>query len=217
MITIRNLSLTINNRPLFSDFSLSLKKGEKAVLKGDSGSGKSTLFKAMLGLFPVSSGEIIVNNTVLSDETVSLVRQNIAYLPQTIHPFKDDTVFDFIMRPFSYRINRENRPDETTLLQQTLAMLGQLGVDIANPKEKVTRQLSGGEMQRVALVRALFLNRPILFLDEATSALDPKNIARITKVISALPHVTVLAISHDSVWEDAGFLPISFPQNSGGE
>ena len=211
MLKLNSLAVEINGNTLFSDFSLSLKKGEKAVLRGDSGSGKSTLFKAMLGLLPFEKGEIVVNNITLSDETVSQVRQQIAYLPQSIHPFAEETVYDFIMRPFSYKINRESAPDGDMLMKKISGTLEQLGVEIGDPKQKATRKLSGGEMQRVALVRALFLERPILFLDEATSALDPKNIARITKVIAAIPHVTVLAIAHDSVWEDAGFRVISFP------
>ncbi|MCK5807925.1 ATP-binding cassette domain-containing protein [bacterium] len=214
MLKLHSLALTINEKPLFSDFSLSLKQGEKAVLRGDSGSGKSTLFKAMLGLLSVESGSIIINGITLSDDTVSQVRQQISYLPQAIHPFKEESVFDFIMRPFSYKINRDKAPDSDTFMKNISGTLGQLGVDIGNPKEKATRNLSGGEMQRVALVRALFLSRPILFLDEATSALDPKNIARVVKVIAAIPHITILAISHDSVWEDAGFRVIPFP---GGE
>ncbi|MBP7000456.1 ABC transporter ATP-binding protein/permease [Amaricoccus sp.] len=161
---------------------LSLARGESAIVTGPSGSGKSTLFRALAGIWPFGSGQVGAPR----DESVMLLPQR-AYLPlgtlrgALAYPARPDSVegaeIEAAMRAVGLG-HLVPRLDETALWSQAL---------------------SGGEQQRVAVVRALLARPDWLFLDEATAALDEPMEEAVYRILrERLPGTTIVSIGHRS-------------------
>ncbi len=180
--------------PLFKDFSLHIKPGERVGLVGVSGSGKTTLTKLLLRFADVNTGAITVDGQNIAEITQNSLRENIAYVPQESELFhrlirrnigygkldaKDTEVID--------AAKQANAWDFIETLPEGLNTLtGERGV-----------KLSGGQRQRVIIARAILKNAPILVLDEATSALDSESEKLIQDALKALmAERTSLVIAH---------------------
>jgi len=172
--------------------SLEVPAGGQIAVKGPSGSGKSTLLKSILGLVPLTAGNIEVDGSPVVPASLAEVRAQIAYLPQQTFA-GGGTGREALLFPFTFKHNQ--RPVSETEIVSALIRCG-LGERVLALNVK---ELSGGEMQKLALARALLLNRPIWLLDEITSALDP--VSRET-VIAMLKETgkTIVAISHDEAF-----------------
>ncbi|MCH9613725.1 MAG: Bicarbonate transport ATP-binding protein CmpD [Chlamydiia bacterium] len=144
MIMVKNLSLIINDARILSNFSLTVKESEKIALTGCSGRGKTSFFKVLTGWFKPSLGEVAVRGDIalMSQEETLLPWRNIL---SNVLTFSKDTAHAL----------------------ELLKLVGLAGYENAYPRE-----LSKGMRQRVAFLRALLANRPILLLDEPFSALD---------------------------------------------
>jgi ATP-binding cassette subfamily B protein len=158
--------------PLFVDFNLEIKPGERIGLVGVSGSGKTTLTKLLLRFADISAGVILIDGQDISMVTQNSLRSKIAYVPQETALFhrsiaeniaygKPDSSIEKIRRAAKLANVHEfieELPDEYETL------VGERGV-----------KLSGGQRQRIVIARAILKDAPILVLDEATSALDSES------------------------------------------
>jgi vitamin B12/bleomycin/antimicrobial peptide transport system ATP-binding/permease protein len=167
-------------KPLMSDVSLSLKRGESALLSGPSGAGKSTLLRAIAGIWPFGHGEI----RMPSNARVLFLPQK-PYLP--IGTLRE--VVSYPMPPAGV--------DDTNLRDA----LDDVGLpELADKLDETCHwalQLSPGEQQRIAFARALVQKPDWLFLDEATSAVDEATEARLYRLVrDRLPRVTVFSVGH---------------------
>jgi putative ABC transport system ATP-binding protein len=151
---------------LLEGISLAVTGGERVALRGRSGSGKSLLLRAIALLDPLDQGTVTWRGENVSGTAVPEFRSRVVYLPQQAL-VAEDTVEEALQRPFLYRSNRTKTFDAA----QTLERLKQLGRSHSF-LEKQTSDLSGGEKQITALLRALAIGPTVLLLDEATSALD---------------------------------------------
>lgn len=197
-LEIQNLTIAFGEQVLFSNLSLSVKAGERVCLRGPSGSGKSTLFRCLLGLHIPQSGHILIQGEPLSPATVWKLRQQIAWVPQG-PDWGHTPVRNVLQRPFNFKMNHELRG----ALDNLPILLEQFGLPDSLLNKRAD-SLSGGEKQRLAIVSALLLNRPILLLDEVTSALDADNRERVSEWIMNEKR-SILAISHDAgsgTWSD---------------
>lgn len=182
------------SEPIFKDFTLEIKPGERIGLVGFSGSGKTTLTKLLLRFADVDSGAITVDKQNISGVTQSSLREAIAYVPQESSLFHR-SVFDNIAygRPDAsaeevYEAARLANADEfiAELPDGYDTLVGERGV-----------KLSGGQRQRIAIARAILKDAPILVLDEATSALDSESEAAIQAALANLMEGrTAIVVAH---------------------
>jgi len=193
MIDLQHVNVTGDNgRLILDDLSLTVHSGEHVVITGPSGGGKSTALRAIVGLAPMESGTIEVDANVLSRHSVCRIRRTIAYVDQEPVLGSDrTTVREALLKPFRWRANRHAEPGEDAIR----AALEQVG--LTNGMLSQTLALvSGGEKQRLAIVRAHLLNRPVLIADEPTSALDAEHRRLVTDFLRDMAG-TALVVSHD--------------------
>jgi putative ABC transport system ATP-binding protein len=193
MIAYDNISIRVHQQTLFDVASLRVCSGEKVVVRGPSGCGKSSLIKSTVGAVPLVTGMICVEGIELSAETVSDIRARIAFIGQE-PVLGAENVRDAILLPFSFKAHSAKRPPDDRIMELLERFhLSQAILD------KPCSRISGGEKQRIAILRALLLAKTIFLADEITSALDPESR---TAVMTELfrPEITLLSVSHDPEW-----------------
>lgn len=153
-----------------NDVSFQVKAGEFLAIVGPSGCGKSTLLRMIAGFVAVDSGEIVVDDRVLSCQgnTVAVEKRHIGMVFQSLALWPHMRVIDHVGYPLASQAYRKvGRQEKQAMMAETLAACG-----LSDFATRLPETLSGGQQQRVALARAL-VNRPsLLLLDEPLSALD---------------------------------------------
>lgn len=193
-IDIEEIDFDYENSNVFTNFSLSIKKGEKIGLVGKSGAGKTTFVSLLLRHYDVKNGVIKIDGQDISKVTLESLRSAIAFVPQ------DTTLFH---RSIKENISYSN-PGATDQEIRRAANQAQAHDFIESlPKKYQTLvgergvRLSGGQRQRIAIARAFLKNAPILILDEATSSLDSQSEQLIQDSLEKLMKGrTVIAIAH---------------------
>ena len=196
MIEFRNIILKVHQQLLLEEANLLIEPGNKVVLRGPSGCGKSSLLKCTAGALPLTAGSIVVDQKTLSPETVSEIRNRMAFIGQE-PVLGAETVREALMLPFTYKAHRPNVPAE----EQIIELLERLHLTAAI-LTKPSARISGGEKQRIAIIRALLLKKDIFLADEVTSALDPESRTAVMKELFN-PEITLLSVSHDPEWAAA--------------
>jgi len=193
MIEFQNIVLQVHGQTLLEAADLHIHAGDKVVLRGPSGCGKSSLLKCAVGAMPIASGTVQVDGLDLSATTVMEIRSRIAFIGQ--EPILGAAqVSDALLLPFTYKAHRHLQPDNA-IIEQLLTRL-HLSSDIL---DKPCAKISGGEKQRIAIARALLLDKTIFLADEITSALDPQSRAAVMNELFR-PEITLLSVSHDPEW-----------------
>ena len=198
MTEVRNVTLTLEDTTILRDISFAVAEGEKAVIFGESGAGKTSVLKCILGIYRPQQGSVLVDGSILNEQTIGEIRRKICYMPQFIQSFPEETTLEFIERPFSFRVNQHLKPDRGEIL----VLFGRLQLREALLSMKM-QSLSGGEKQRVGLVRATLLKRILFILDEVTSSIDDENREKVMDFLFNNDGITVLSVSHDSAWKKA--------------
>jgi len=193
-IEIEDLAINLGGKPVISGFSLKIHHGEKVLLAGPSGSGKTTILRCIMGLAIPDAGVIRIDGEELTSRSAWRLRWKIGYVAQE-PDLGTGRVRDLIQRPFSYRANLHLRANLERLREFLARLL--LPEDVLN---KNPAELSGGEKQRVALLSALLLDRPIFLLDEPSSALDKTAKEAVSDILRSQPERTILSVSHDPTW-----------------
>ncbi|MGN0519966.1 MAG: ABC transporter ATP-binding protein [Candidatus Fimenecus sp.] len=189
----RGVSFAYGQNEVFTDADFEIRKNDFVVISGISGIGKSTLFKLLLGVLTPDSGEITVTAGGRTYPADKNTRSLFAYVPQGNLLFSG-TVRDNI------RFIKEDATDEEILRAAEIAcadtFIDELPKGLDTPLGEGGRGLSEGQLQRIAVARAILTDAPVLLLDEATSALDEETEARLLSNIRALENKTCLIISH---------------------
>lgn len=195
-VSVNNLTQVYNGQTLFNNLSFQIDAGLKICVAGPSGSGKSTLLKALMGLVVPTSGTILIDNETLTERTVWYLRTRIAYVAQE-PDLGTGISIDCIRRPFDYRTNAHLKWDLRILADYCRRF--RLAESLLY---KDVGELSGGEKQRIALIMALLLQRPVLILDEPVSALDKQLKAIVRDELLSDDSRTILFVSHESTLLD---------------
>lgn len=176
LIEISKLEVKYGSKKVLQNINLSLNASEIVTIVGPNGSGKTTLFKAIIGSVPFSKGKISIKPNL-----------RIGYVPQQL---KVDQTLPITVERFLKLATRNNND-----IEKMIAFFGSENIF----KEQIN-SLSGGQMQRVLLARALVNEPEILLLDEATRGLDQPGIAAFYRKIENISKETncaILMISHD--------------------
>ncbi|HEX9823528.1 MAG TPA: ABC transporter ATP-binding protein [Actinomycetota bacterium] len=196
MIELRNVSAAYNGRPVLHDLALRVEMGSWVGLIGPNGAGKTTLLRAVAGLLP-HAGEILLSDRPLPSLSRRSVARLVAYVPQRPLIPEAMTVTDYVLAgrtPYISYLGAEGRED--------LRVVGEVleRLDLTDLAERPLGSLSGGELQRAVLGRALAQRAPVLLLDEPTSALDVGHQQQALELVDALRRegaLTVLSATHD--------------------
>ena len=176
--------------------SFSIEKGEIVALVGPSGSGKSTVLRALMGLTPITGGDVDLAGERLnysSSREVRAARDRMAIVFQQYNLFQNMTVMqNLTLAPL--KIKRWDRAEVEAEARRLLGLVG-----LSDKIDAYSDQLSGGQQPRVALARALALKPQILLLDEVTSALDPELVGEVLDAIRKLAAegMTMVIVSHE--------------------
>jgi ATP-binding cassette subfamily C protein len=193
-LTLNHVSFAYaDGETVLDDVSLTVVPGEKVALVGASGGGKSTLVQALLGLYPVKSGQILYGDVPVTEIGWEAVREHVGVVLQ--HP----VLFNDSVRA-NLALGREADDAE---LWQALEIAQLRDIVAAMPEGLETRvgrqgvRLSGGQRQRLAIARMIVANPRVVILDEATSALDTDTERRLHHALNAfLSGRTTLIIAH---------------------
>ena len=184
---------------ILKNISVSFEKGKFYAIMGRSGSGKSTLVNILGLLDNFDDGDYYLNNTnvkQLNDKTKSRIRGlNIGFVFQSFYLNKNLTAYENIILP-TY-IN--DKMDDTKRKNRALNIMKKL--EIIDRREHKPSSLSGGEQQRVAIVRALINNPDIIIADEPTGNLDSSNELEVLKILKEISKQgkIVIVVSHNPI------------------
>ncbi|MGE0240556.1 MAG: amino acid ABC transporter ATP-binding protein [Parvibaculaceae bacterium] len=195
MLDIRNLEKRFGPRIVISDMSISVTAGEVVVFIGPSGTGKSTLLRCINGLEPFDGGSIHFDGQPVRRDHFSIIgiRRSIGMIFQSFNLYPHLSALEnATLAPV--RLLGEDR---MTARERVLALFSRFRLD--QRKDAYPGQMSGGEQQRVAIVRALAMNPKMLMFDEPTSALDPETVGEVLSVMRqlALDGCTMLVVTHE--------------------
>lgn len=197
-IDIRNLSFAYGHKPVITGFSHIISPGDYLVIRGKNGTGKTTFIKCILGINSVKNGMIFFDDV-------------------DINTFKDWTKFGYVsqsMDDFNYeypltvqellRFSSLTRKSEKNYLK----LLDQMGIlEILNQN---INSLSGGQLQRVFIVKAMLNNPEVLILDEPTASIDKQNTEFFYQTVDELNQmgITILLITHTNSLEHINYTHI---------
>lgn len=196
MISYKNVSMEYpESGKVLDNLNFNIEKGEFFVIVGPSGSGKTTSLKLINRLIEQTGGDIFFNNKKLKDYNLRELRLKIGYVLQEIALFPNLTVFENISL-----IPEMKKMDKEIIDEKIDFLLNKVGLPPKKYKDRFPEELSGGEKQRVGILRALISGPEILLMDEPFSALDPISRINLQDLIKELHDeykITTVFVTHD--------------------
>lgn len=190
-LALETISFETDSQIILDSISFKVRKGERITITGPSGGGKSTLLKIMASIVNSTGGRVLFNDEDIQQIDPLSYRQKVAYFFQNATLF-DQTVRDNVAFPSQIR-------DEAFNEEKCIRMLERVKLN-KSYLDKPIKDLSGGEKQRIALVRNLLYQPEVLLLDEVTSSLDAENKDIIYNMLDELneqENITILSVTHD--------------------
>lgn len=189
-LELENITVNLNSTPILENINIKVDMNDFLAIIGPNGGGKSTLLKTILGLIKPQNGEIKILGKKKEDAL-----KLIGYLPQKSY-FELNfpiNVFDVVlMGRYNGLFKRYSNEDKKAVLNSLKA------VNMDKFRDRQISELSGGQMQRVFIARALVREPKLLLLDEPTASVDPKMQESFYELLSSLKHkMTIILITHD--------------------
>ncbi|RHE65866.1 ABC transporter ATP-binding protein [Streptococcus gordonii] len=196
MIEYKNVALRYTEKDVLRDVNLRIENGEFMVLVGPSGSGKTTMIKMINRLLEPTDGNIYMDDKRIKDYDERELRLSTGYVLQAIALFPNLTVAENIAL-----IPEMKGWSKSDIEQKTDELLELVGLPAEDYAQRIPSELSGGEQQRVGIVRAIIAQPKILLMDEPFSALDAisrKQLQSLTKNIHDQFGMTTIFVTHDT-------------------
>lgn len=191
ILECKHIELTKNNQTILTDISFEVQAGDSIGFMGPSGSGKSSLFRLLNLLSSPTEGDIFYKNKNLKEYPPTQLRRSIGYVLQKPYLF-GTKVEENLTYPYELHGKKVNFTEIHRYLEQVKLEKSIL--------QKKNTALSGGEQQRIALIRSLLMKPEILLLDEVTAALDEENTLLLEQLVideQQRENLTLLLITHN--------------------
>lgn len=191
MIEIKNLTKSYDKKCILKNINLKINDNEQVSIIGKSGCGKSTLLRCIARLEKIDKGQILIDNENVNN--IKKFYNKVGMVFQSFNLFENMTVLEnLIIAPVKLKI--QTRDEAIKLAKGYLKE-----INLENKINEYPKNLSGGEKQRVAIIRALMEKPKILLLDEPTSSLDPQMKKEVLELISKLKdyNMTIIVVSHE--------------------
>ena len=194
LFSLKDIIVQIDNKTILEIKKLNINKNDKMVFIGPSGSGKSTLLKLFNYLVIPKSGYISYNNEIYPVKNLNHLRSSVIMVEQ--EPFLgNETINTAFFLPLKFNQNKHKFLSEQMIIEYFVKyQLEHLNLD------RKIETLSGGEKQRLAIIRALLYQPKVLLLDEPTSALDKSTINIIIDNLLKIEDITIISVSHSKKW-----------------
>lgn len=194
-ISLRNIYFSYDEQEIFKNLTLDIKMNKYTSIVGRSGCGKSSLLKILFKLIDTNKGDILINNSPIHHFRLEKLRSIIQFVPQNSE-FVSGSIWENLI--FGIDEIEENEVKELLRLLRINEFVEKLphGYDtVIGSNDNVT--LSGGQLQRLAIARALIRKPKVLLLDEVTSGLDSENAINVQTVLKGLEEVTIISVTHN--------------------
>ncbi|EOM68114.1 ABC transporter ATP-binding protein [Enterococcus faecium] len=195
LIEFKHVQKKYDRKYVIDDLNLAIKKGEIFVLVGPSGSGKTTTLKMINGLSKPSAGDIYFKGKSLNEYNLQKMRWNMGYVLQQIALFPTMTVKQNIeVIPEMLGWEKQKRADRVDELLQ------KVGLSPDSYRDRMPRELSGGEQQRIGIIRAIAASPDVILMDEPFSALDPISRNSLQELVLSLHEelgTTIVFVTHN--------------------
>ena len=193
MIEIRHIRVDFGKRRILDDISATIAEGCITALMGPNGCGKTTLLRCMGGLLEPTEGEVVMDGMPVQSYAARALAQKVAFVRQQAQTDFEFSAFETVLmgrNPYQRRMQNESQAD-WDIVEQCMKQTGTWHLRMAKPAE-----MSGGEMQRVMIARALAQQTPILLMDEPVSNLDIAHQLEIMRLLRTMGKSVVIVI-HD--------------------
>lgn len=197
MIKVEQINKSFKDTKVLHDISFEINKGDFVAVMGPSGSGKSTLLYSISGMDSISSGRVLfagINISAMQEEELALFRLNkMGFVFQNAQMLKNLSIFDNITLP-GLVAKKESADDIRKRAAELMKRM-----EIAGIEERDIREVSGGQLQRASICRAMINNPEILFLDEPTGALNSEATDQVLSILEDLNRdgMTIMTVTHD--------------------
>ena len=191
-----NIKKSFGDNVIFENLNFSVEKGEIVTVVGSSGKGKSTLLRCLVGLEEIDYGTISIDGKKLVEDGVYVgLKEQSEILSEVGIVFQNYNLFPNL----TVRGNLEIVKNDEKKIDELLRRFGLFDRADAYPSK-----ISGGQKQRLAIIRAMMLDPKIIFFDEPTSALDKENRGEIVKLVNELNSelYTIVIVTHDRQFVD---------------
>ena len=189
-VELKDISLKFNNLPVLQDINLTIKENDFMAIIGPNGGGKSTLLKIILGLLTPDTGEVRIFG-----RKPEKARELMGYLPQKVifDPDFPINVYDTVLSARYHGLFKGHTDDDLKAVHDALK-----DVDMLDLGDRQISRLSGGQMQRVFIARAIVREPRLLLLDEPMASIDPELQNSFYQLLSRLKNrMAVVLVSHD--------------------
>lgn len=196
-IELEHITFGYGKGTLFRDLSIQVKEGEFCAVVGPNGSGKTTLLKCVAGLLTPDDGNVFVNGRNVREFGTRELATQVAYVPQRQDLIFDLPVYDMVMmgrNPYQRHWQLANAQDDA-IVEEMLAQC-----NLTHLRDRMVSELSGGELQRTLIARAMAQQTPVMLLDEPLSNLDVAHKFEIMEILQRLNkehNILVMIIVHD--------------------
>ena len=197
MIKVKNISKSYKDAIVLNNVSLEINKGDFTAVMGPSGSGKSTLLYSISSMDNPDEGEVIfegIDVYKLSESELSKFRLNkMGFVFQNSQMLKNLSIFDNIILPGMVA----KRESIEVVRARATELMSKMGIE--DIKDRDIREVSGGQLQRAAICRAMINSPEILFMDEPTGALNSEAASQVMEILKKLNQegISIMLVTHD--------------------
>lgn len=193
MIRLEHISVNFGKREILNDICADIAEGRITAVMGPNGCGKTTLLRCIGGLLNPTGGQVLIDGRRVQDFTARALAQQVAFVRQQAQTDFEFSAFETVLmgrNPYQKRLQNESQAD-WDIVEQCMQQTGTWHLRFARPAE-----MSGGELQRVMIARALAQQTPVLLMDEPVSNLDIAHQLEVMRLLRTTGKSVIIVI-HD--------------------